>query len=226
MSDYYPKSERNIWFNNCVDWKNEGVAITYNQISINGTRDKLLAIWTKGEPLPVKIKHYEPSEAKVTVAGVSFDACDDYIEFDSVQIHEITHTFSAELPDGCIVEMPAPGGDWEQVEHEEFKRGNIRLSSYAFRGLSLNSKYGPWYIEVEEHQKGERTLSLTDLVACRCCEQYADNNGIKPTLPILSITTWRREVAPEPPEEEPYDYHCPSKQPLAGRWPERDSEVE
>ncbi|MHC4648912.1 MAG: hypothetical protein ACYTBJ_25950, partial [Planctomycetota bacterium] len=37
MSDYYPKSERNIWFNNCVDWKNEGVAITYNQISINGT---------------------------------------------------------------------------------------------------------------------------------------------------------------------------------------------
>jgi hypothetical protein len=131
---------------------------------------------------------------------------------------QTTHTFSAELPDGRVVEMPAPEG-WEIVEREEFKRGDMTCGR-VFQN----------YINVRPRKldEGELYRQLDFLTDYQKAFIHDYPKQIIYHQPILSITTWRREVVPEPPEEEPYDYPCPSRDNNIGLeiWPERTSEVD
>jgi hypothetical protein len=135
---------------------------------------------------------------------------------------QTTHTFSAELPDGCVVEMPSPGDDWVEIEREEFKRGDC-WARYEDDDIFY----------AETLQEMERMNFVTDMQRCWYDE-------FEPKLyehaPILSITTWERTVQPKfDIEDLAYTWDtefgrpkCPSNTNYIGLeiWPERGSEVE
>jgi hypothetical protein len=134
---------------------------------------------------------------------------------------QTTHTFSAELPDGRVVEMPPPGDDWVEIEREEFKRGDKRMMWADIKGKWFATK------------KLDEFVVIAELNQCWLYE-YGPRLQ-KNQMPILSITTWQRTVKPQAPEETEYQFDtefgrpsCPSNTNYIGLeiWPERGSEVE
>jgi hypothetical protein len=199
--------------------------LTDNQIRVCIGYDTNLATWTKGDPLPGEVEPWTQKEC---------EAYDDYLDetcsdwSPTVPLRpktQTTHTFTAELPSGEVVEMPAPDGDgWTQVEREEFKRGDRRWISYD-PNPDIRTIYQAKTHDVEDNDQTFWYCNIEENSACWASEMLQENT------PILSITTWRREIQPDPPEEEPYDYDCISndkvhRADVESQWPERDSEVE
>jgi hypothetical protein len=135
----------------------------------------------------------------------------DVSEFADSKI-QTTHTFSAELPDGRVVEMPSPGDDWIEVESQKFKRGDCYIDDTdddKFRWFDYDLAYG---------KKGESCFVAHQ--GGRCWFKDFVPQLFRGT-PILSITTWTRETLAMAAPEPPYDYFCPTRENHIGLeiWP-------
>ena len=109
-------------------------------------------------------------------------------------------------------ETPMPEGKgWEVVEHEKWKEGECLPEHYDKRDhvhVLVDHVGPPFYIN---HAVGHETL--------RCWLHEFGDRGRWKTLSVLEAKRLRRTITHEPPQE-PYDYHCASKQELKGSWPE------
>lgn len=99
-------------------------------------------------------------------------------------IPERTDTFSAELG-GEIIQMPPPGDEWEQIGHQELKRGDWWVEDYEsgeFRS-----------VDVTGHSDEDFTLDLkTDLQRC-WLKEYGIRLVDEHSCFIMSITHWRKK---------------------------------
>jgi hypothetical protein len=102
--------------------------------------------------------------------------------------------------------MPSPGDDWTEGETIEYNRGDVRWKN-------------TWCGRVEFDNIDDIKL-LTDMQECWLREYTRGQRLVY--APILSITTWTRQVAPRPAEPAPYDYYCPSRSNTIGLeiWPD------
>jgi hypothetical protein len=174
---------------------------------------KQMAQFTGVHPDYIKIEYDSNGIPRVTVlAPGSISNCEIEVTVKlDEETEETTHTFSAELPDGQIVTMPAPGAGWIKGETDEWARGDLRWKDMKKCGNCWEG-----YLEDFIGNPFEFEM-LTEQSACWAKEM------LQMDTPILSITTWTRPVvASESVKEQEPPYYCPSRESSIGLevWPE------